>query len=184
MFMFLDITVCCGLFAILLLRYSDFFYIVFFFFLPPHLLSLLFLCVLFSFFFFFFFHPWYTIASWFMIVFLIPPLLCDSIPSGVLLKHEDGVCLKVRKWDTQFHNFLWKAKKKLSEISTTFWDFSSLWRLSLLFQIWTSAASQSFCVSTDVWTLPALSPASVRLDIMSLRTAGVVKVRRWWSHDH
>lgn len=130
MFMFLDITVCCGLFAILLLRYSDFFYIVFFFFLPPHLLSLLFLCVLFSFFFFFFFHPWYTIASWFMIVFLIPPLLCDSIPSGVLLKHEDGVCLKVRKWDTQFHNFLWKAKKKLSEISTDFLLLSETFLLS------------------------------------------------------
>lgn len=40
-----------------------------------------------------------------------------------------------------------------------------------------SAASLSFCVSTDVWTPPVLSPASVRLDIMYSRTAGVVKVK-------
>lgn len=55
------------------------------------------------------------------------------------------------------------------------WD-DSCWMGLLLQQIWMNAASLSFCVSTDVWTLLVPSPASVHLVIMYTRTAEAVKV--------
>lgn len=55
-------------------------------------------------------------------------------------------------------------------------SFTSLTAGCFLLQTWMSAASLSFCVSTDVWTRQAPSPASVHQDTTSLMTAGAVKV--------
>lgn len=52
---------------------------------------------------------------------------------------------------------------------------SVFWLCSI--QTWTSAVSLSFCASSDVWTLPARSPAFVHPDIIYMKMRGTVKVK-------